>query len=478
MSRLKLFLENFFIYGLGGVIGKIIPLIMLPVVTRLMPDSTYFGISDMSNTLISFAGAVALMGMYDAMYRLFFDREDEEYRKQVCSTAMFFTMFCSVAVFLFMILGKRFLAVWFFKDASYSGMVCISAVATLVSATNSIVAAPTRMQNRRRVYLLTNAVAPLLSYSVSIPLLLSGHYVIALPVAAVISGIMMEIVFVILNRRWFRIKWFRKDLLKPLLVIAVPVMPVFLVYWIFNSCDRLMIKDLIGMSAVGSYSVSAKLGHASQLIYTAFAGGWQYFAFSTMREADQVKTNSGIFEYLGIISFSAAMFVCAFSFPLFGFLFPDQYREGYIAAPYLFLAPLLLMLYQVIGNQFLVIKKTWYSLFLLAGGAVANVIMNRILIRLMGIEGAAVATLLGYVLTVIASAVVLVRMKLLIVSKRFLVSAGIMLIYLVLWRKFFAENTVAGCTAAVCGTAFYAVLYHRDIRVVTEGITKIAGKGK
>jgi len=30
------------------------------------------------------------------------------------------------------------------------------------------------------------------------------------------------------------------------------------------------------------------------LIYTAFAGGWQYFAFSTMKEDDQVQSNSNI----------------------------------------------------------------------------------------------------------------------------------------------------------------------------------------
>ena len=54
MRKLKLFLENFLIYGLGGVISKFIPLVMLPIVTRIMPTRAYFGISDLSNTLIQF----------------------------------------------------------------------------------------------------------------------------------------------------------------------------------------------------------------------------------------------------------------------------------------------------------------------------------------------------------------------------------------------------------------------------------------
>jgi len=36
MNKLRLFLENFIVYGLGGIINKIVPLIMVPIVTRLM----------------------------------------------------------------------------------------------------------------------------------------------------------------------------------------------------------------------------------------------------------------------------------------------------------------------------------------------------------------------------------------------------------------------------------------------------------
>ena len=83
MNKLKLFIENFLVYGLGGIISKIIPLIMVPIVTRLMPSSDYYGLSDLSNTVVSFASALAIMGMYDAMYRMFFEKEDDEYKKNV-----------------------------------------------------------------------------------------------------------------------------------------------------------------------------------------------------------------------------------------------------------------------------------------------------------------------------------------------------------------------------------------------------------
>ena len=84
---------------------------------------------------------------------------------------------------------------------------------------------------------------------------------------------------------------------------------------------------MIGIGAAGVYSVGSKLGHCSQLIYTAFAGGWQYFAFSTMKEDKQVETNSMIFEYLGIISFITTTLICALSYSLFRIQGLLSYRD-------------------------------------------------------------------------------------------------------------------------------------------------------
>ena len=100
MGKLKLFIENFLVYGLGGIISKVIPLIMVPIVTRIMPSTDYFGISDLSNTIIQFASAIAIMGMYDAMYRLFFEKDEEDYKRTVCSTALVFTCITSLIVFI------------------------------------------------------------------------------------------------------------------------------------------------------------------------------------------------------------------------------------------------------------------------------------------------------------------------------------------------------------------------------------------
>lgn len=475
MSKAKLFIENFLVYGLGGIISKIIPLIMVPIITRLMPSTSYFGISDMSQTIISFGCALAIIGMYDAMYRMFFEKEDDNYKKVVCSTTLLFTIGTSFVVFILMIFLRVQLAKWLLGGKDLAYVIYLSAIAVLVQSTNQIIAAPTRMQNKRKVFLVTNTLTPLLSYGIAIPLLLKGYYIVALPLAGVISGITMEISFYVMNRKWFVPRLFDKKILKQLLIIAVPLFPNFLIYWIFNSSDRLMITNLIDVGAEGIYSVGSKLGHASQLIYTAFAGGWQFFAFSTMKEDNQVKSNSLVLEYLGAISYVATSFICACSYMIYKLLFTGDYVDGFVIAPYLFLAPLLQMLFQVACNQFVVIKKTWPNIFILLGGAILNVIINFCLIPIIGIEGAAIATLVGYITSVVVAMIVLRKMKLMDVSGRFLIISFGMVVVFLLWRLLAPQNILIGLTIFIVYSAFVCYLYKNELKKITK---KVKGRKK
>lgn len=464
MSRFKLFLENLLVYGLGGVISKLVPLIMLPIITRLMPDTFYFGLNDISTTVVSFGSAIAVMGMYDAMFRLFFEKDDEEYKKSICSTTLTFTLIMSIIVFGILIVFKTFWAQVFFSDAKYENLLMLSAMSVLIGATNSIVSAPTRMKNQKKIFLITNTLSPIISYSISIPLLVKGFYVIALPLAAVVSALTIEIIFIILNKNWFSIKKVNLAYLKPLLVIAIPLFPNFLVYWVFNSCDRLMISQILGMDYNGIYAIGGKIGQVSQLIYTAFAGGWQFFAFSTMKDSDQVEMTSHIFEYLAAITFVAGAAMCACSKTIFRILFTGNYINGYEVAPYLFIAPLLLMLFQIIVNQFIVVKKTWYNLITLVVGAIVNIVINYILIRKIGIEGAAIGTLFGYVVSIILAAIILVKMNLLKIFHRFYFILSVFLIYFIGWRFSFRENIFVGLASVFIICGIYVSVYWQDIK--------------
>lgn len=464
LGRAKLFVTNMLVYGLGGIAAKLIPLVMLPVVTRLMPGTAYFGLADLSTTLVSFAQAFAVMGMYDAMFRMFFEKDDLDYKKNVCATALLFVTGSSLAVFVGMFVLQDPIARLFFGSAEFSSLAVVSAVSVLVGGNNTIIQAPTRMQNKRLLFIVMNLVTAVLSYAISIPMILFGEYLLALPVAAMLASASSLVLFAFFNRKWFSIRYFDGKLLKEMLVVGIPLMPTFLFYWVFNSADRLMIVNLIGADASGVYAAASKIGHMSQLIYTAFAQGWQYFAFSTMRDDDQVELNSRIYEYLGVVSFLTTGLLAMVVNPLFSIIFPEQYSYGAVSSVYLFLAPLLLMLYQVASNQLLVVKKTWPTLIVLFVGAVSNIVLNLLLIPILGIEGASIATLAGYVLTNVGALALLTKMELMHIGWRFGVAAAAMLLFLVWWRLLGYGLGLLSAVGFIVLAITIGWLYRYDIR--------------
>jgi len=245
-----------------------------------------------------------------------------------------------------------------------------------------------------------------------------GYTFEAIIYSTVGCNVLFLIIFVFLNYRNFSFKLFEIKIAKELLKIGIPLVPSFLVYWIFTSTDRIIISKFLGMNELGIYSVGVRVASVSQLVYTAFAGGWQYFAFSTMKDRDQVEMTSRIFLYLGIISYIVYVISLPFIKPVFNMMFQGEYQKGFIVFPYLFISPLILMLYQTISNQFLVIKKSIYSPFVLSLGAVVNLVLSYLLVPRIGIIGASVGTMLGYLVSTIASFILLLKLNQVVIMNK------------------------------------------------------------
>ena len=466
MKKIKLFLDNFIVYGLGGIINKLIPFVMIPIVTRLLPAPSYYGLNSLFHTMMMFASTFVTFGMYDAMFRFFFEKDETEYKKEICSTAFFFVSCTSILLFMGMFLLRKVLSKYFFGGEQYSYLVILASIAAIANSVCGMLGAPTRMQNKRRLFLIINICSGVIAYSISLILLKCKVYESALPMGSLISAIIITAVFGIFNYKWFAIKHLKREHLRLLLSVALPVVPITFIYWVFNSCDKLMITNMLSIDAAGIYSVGAKFGAISQLIYTAFSGGWQYFAYSTMKDEDQMDVNSRIFECLGIISCVSMIFLCIVIYSIFSILFEGDYISAYIVAPYLFLAPLLQMLFQILCSQFTIHGKTWMNMVFLIISVLFNIIANYYLIPLMGIEGAALATLMGYFLALIISMFVSYRMSYFKLNKKFLLCMMALFGYFILWRKLFKTNMFNSLLMGGIVFILYFAIYKNEIIVL------------
>lgn len=468
-SKKKLFFENFLFYGGLSMLTKALPFITLPIITKMLPNASAYGIADMFNLVNSFGIAIAILGMHDAIFREYFEeKDDKNYQKKVTSTGLGIVLLSGSFILIVVLILQKKLAILFFKSAEFQSLLLLSSFAILIGSVSAIISAPTRMKNERRIYLYTGISFPVIGFILTYSLIKIGYTYRAIVYSNLLINLLSLTVFFFLNKRHFNLKFFDKKIARELLKIGIPLLPTFLIYWVFNSMDRMMINRMLGPTELGVYSVGAKIASISQLIYTAFTGGWQYFLFSTMKDKDQVEFNSKIFEYLGVISFF--LFTLSFLFvkPVFKIFFVGEYIRGSEVFPYLFLSPLLLMLFQILASQILIIKKSYLSTVSLLGGAVLNILLNYILIKKYGMRGAAISTLISYFISLLFMMIICIKLKLLILSKRFIVQLS--LVFYISLQEFYIANKII--TISIVGGMIILIIYQysKEIKIIMRNI--------
>lgn len=471
-NKLKLFLENFLFYGGLSVLQKALPFITLPIIAKMLPNTSSYGIADMFNLIISFGSAIAILGMYDAIFREFFeDKENKKYQKEVTSTGLNIVLLSSVVILILILLFNKHLSLYLFNDIKYKKLIILSGIGILISSLNSIIIAPTRMRNQRKIFFVTGVSFPLIGFLITYFCIKIGYTYEALIYGIILVNLIYLVVFFLLNHKDFSLKIFNKKVAKELFKIGLPLVPTFLIYWVFNSMDRVMINKMMGSGELGIYSVGSKVSSVSQLIYSAFAGGWCYFSFSTMKDDKQVKLISNTFEYLGVVSFVAFIVSKPFISPVFNFFFIGDYTRGQEVFSYLFLSPLILMLFQTIASQVVIIKRSYLSTLALSVGAVINIILNCYLIKHFGIKGAAFSTLMSYVVSTFLLGYVCLKKELLIINKRFYIISFILFINIVI-------NFIFQDLLHIYGFVYILILaliikfYYKDLKLLIDNFTK------
>lgn len=120
------------------------------------------------------------------------------------------------------------------------------------------------------------------------------------------------------------------------------------------------------------------------------------------------------------------------------------------------------MLFQIGSNQFLVIKKTWPNIVILGVGALANIVLNYVLIPIMCIEGASLAAFIGYFISITVMAIVLKKLDLMYFREKTLLYIGVFLACFGVIRANGLSIYYINIPIAIVFTIFSVLMYWRD----------------
>ena len=88
------------------------------------------------------------------------------------------------------------------------------------------------------------------------------------------------------------------------------------------------------------------------------------------------------------------------------------------------------------------------------------------LIPVLGIEGAGIATVMGYITSVCICSAVLIKIKLLEVSNKFLIATFLIIANILVWRIFVQTDILLGLVLSLIMVILYLYIYKDEILII------------
>ena len=170
---------------------------------------------------------------------------------------------------------------------------------------------------------------------------------------------------------------------------------------IFAQTDRVMLKLMVGNDSVGYYSAAVTCANMFAFVFAAIIDSIRPIVFEAQKKGEEPFNNSMIKMYCILIYFSlfVSLIMSLFSFFIINIMYGALYSESILALRII----VWYSTFSYIGsarNIWIMAKGLHKCLWRInLSGAVANIVINFLLIPKYGIYGAAIASLLTQIFT-------------------------------------------------------------------------------
>jgi len=269
------------------------------------------------------------------------------------------------------------------------GVVAISATGLFVTLQNQL-----RWQLLPKSYLAAAIAHAVASSGLSVALLLSttlgARAVLCGQLAGAVCGGSIALWYARGNYRVI----FRIHRLRQLLSFSAPLVPSSISLFFLGFVDRLILEHLMGMGAVGVYSVGFRLASGVNLILLGLNASLTPFVFKEYRNPATPGALERIFRGFSATALIVLAAGSLFTPDLLPILVGRDYLDAWRVIPPLALASICSRLY-IFAPGLDIEKKTRSIMLINLGAALLNVALCFVLIPPLGLTGAALSTLLA-----------------------------------------------------------------------------------
>lgn len=446
LSKIKQLTTETAIYGISTIVGRFLNFILVPLYTNVLKTSIY-GIMTNIYAYIAFLNVIYVYGLESAYFKYASTLEIGT-KKENFSTP-FISIFLTSSIFtIFLYAYSVEIANFISLSSKDAVLVKYSAWMLFFDALCVIPFATLRLANKAKKFALIKLANIVLNVILNVVLLLvfkSGVYGIF--ISGVAASVFTFILLIPVIKEHFVFS-FPDNLYKALLAFGLPYIPSGLSVMIIQVINRPILEKMMDYSAVGVFQANYRLGIFMMLVVSMFEYAWRPFFLSNAKEPNAKEIFARVLTYFSVFTCFVLLTVSFFineivqiPLPGRGYLIGKDYWGALNIVPIILLSYLFNGLYMNFIVGVYIEKKTKYLPFITGLGAAANIVFNLLLIPLMGLMGAAIATLISYV--VMAGGMFYFNQKIYPIkyeynrlSKTAIITGIVFLLYLLIDNKF------------------------------------------
>ena len=423
---------------IGRLGSKVLVFLLVRFYTAVLTKEE-FGTADLITSLCNFLIPLACAGLSSGFFRFAAEAKSRREQSSVFSAGVAILSLSSLA---FALLSPILFAIPLFADHVWLILLYV-----LCANLHYLVSDFIRAQGNYGMFALQGILNTGLNITFNLIFLLPLSMGLNGYILSVVAADLVTSLFLILScRLWQYLVPLagERTIVKGMLRYSIPLIPAALCWWITNVSDRYMVTHFWGEAQNGLYAAAYKIPNILTIACGIFIEAWQFSAVVANRKANDAETReetqerrralsaffSKIFKGYGAFLCLATGGLILMSRPVAMLLFDPSFFDAWQYIPVLLVATALSALSNFAGSVYMVECRGVATMVTSLIGALTNIGLNLLLIPSMGPMGAAIATLLSYLIVFVIRALhtrrfIRIRMSLLWLALNALLLGGL-----------------------------------------------------
>ena len=387
------------VIGIANLLSILNGLIIIPIITKILGVEDY-GLYVQFTVTLSLITSFTILGLPYTTVRFLAGEKDEDIIKDDIYSTFALIFVCSIIASSLLLLASDQLSEALF--GGFKGLVILIALLIPIESLSGSLQNIFRVFQKIKSYTLIIIIKTYAETLASASVVLLGYGILEVAIAIVFirTVILLGLIVIITRSIGLKRPTFRR--MGEYLRFGLPTVPSMVASWITNSSDRFVISFLLGVAYVGYYNPGYMLGSLIQVFMTP-VDFVLVAVIAKIYEEKNIDLLRDIFKYsvkyFLMIATPAFFGVSILSKPILTTLTtPEIAEQSYMVTPFIAFSMILTGIGGVaLGKSLYLAKRTDITMYNWILVAVVNLFLNVLLVPRMGINGAALATMMAFV---------------------------------------------------------------------------------